>query len=163
MNDTGASDKNVSPKRVEVAIAIVFDRAGQNAGRLLICKRKAESVLGGYWEFPGGKCLPDEPPALCAVRETGEETGLRVQVIRQLPPIEHQYPHAHIRLTPFICERIGGVLQLLQVAEARWISPSDISNYRFPEANADLVAQISCGHHDLSIELPSPTAVVHQD
>jgi 8-oxo-dGTP pyrophosphatase MutT (NUDIX family) len=32
------------------------------------------------WELPGGRCLPGEDPAVCAARETEEETGLRVSV-----------------------------------------------------------------------------------
>ncbi len=74
--ETGMRETPAERRRVEVAIAIVFG-ADQ---KLLICKRKAEAVLGGYWEFPGGKCNPGETPADCAVREVEEETGLCVNV-----------------------------------------------------------------------------------
>ena len=37
----------VEGKIVQVAIAIVFD-----GGKVLICKRKADTVLGGYKEVP---------------------------------------------------------------------------------------------------------------
>src|SRR3954470_18437768 len=80
-----------SHKQIDVAIAIVFDRATED---LLICKRKAEGVLPGYWEFPGGKCHAGEAAEACALREVEEETGLRVRVLRGLPVIEHRYPHA---------------------------------------------------------------------
>lgn len=36
----------------------------------------------GYWVFPGGKIEPGETPLKCAIRETWEETGLRVKNLR---------------------------------------------------------------------------------
>ena len=51
-------------KAVEVAVALDVQRG---SGKILICKRKADAVLGGYWEFPGevrsgrgagGVCVP---------------------------------------------------------------------------------------------------------
>jgi mutator protein MutT len=131
---------------VEVAIAIIYERpeAGGPA-RLLICRRKQDAVLGGYWEFPGGKCHPGEAPSACAMRETQEETGLIVAVRMALPPIEHDYPHARVRLHPFICDHAAGDLELRDVAEAVWISPAALDNYRFPEANAGLIRQLLTG------------------
>ena len=137
----------VMPRReVEVAIAIVFDA---DHHQLLICKRKAGTVLGGFWEFPGGKCDPGEAPRDCACREVLEETGLRVRILRPLAQIEHVYPHASVRLHPFVCELMGGELQLLEVDEARWIEPARVGDYQFPEANAALVRQIAAGFHAL--------------
>jgi 8-oxo-dGTP diphosphatase len=129
-------------KLVEVAIAIVFNRS---SGELLICRRKADVVLGGYWEFPGGKCDPGESPSQCACREVEEETGLTVRVLQALPVIEHEYPHARVRLNPFICEHIAGEVELRDIADARWIPPERVHDYRFPEANGSLLEQVSRG------------------
>jgi mutator protein MutT len=132
---------------VEVAVAVVFAREEAGGGRkLLVCRRKADSVLGGYWEFPGGKCEPGETLEACACREVREETGLEVRVVRALGAIEHDYPHARVRLHPFVCEHAGGELRPLQVAEAKWIAAAEVAGYRFPEANAGLVAQIARGY-----------------
>jgi len=130
-------------KEVQVAIAIVFDPP---SGNLLICRRKPDAVLGGFWEFPGGKCEPGEPPEACATREVLEETALHVRVIRALPTIDHDYPHARVRLHPFICEKTGGTLTLLEVAEAQWIPPATVRSYPFPPANASLLELIAQGH-----------------
>ena len=141
-------------KQVEVAIAIVFDGGGPESGekKLLICRRKANVVLGGFWEFPGGKCEPGEAAEVCACREVREETGLDVRIVRPLPTIEHEYPHAHVRLHPFLCQRTGGTLQPLEVAEALWIEPSAVGQYAFPEANAGLVVRIARGYKALLSE-----------
>ena len=130
-------------KHVEVAIAVVFDRTRD---RLLICRRKQDAVLGGYWEFPGGKCDAWEAPAACACREVLEETGVSVRTTKALAIIEHDYPHARVRLHPFLCEWMAGEVRLLAVAEAKWIAPGEVVHYRFPEANAALVRAASRGY-----------------
>ena len=129
-------------KHVEVAIAVVFDRGHE---RLLICQRKADTVLAGYWEFPGGKCDPHETAAECACREVREELGITVRALGELPVIEHRYPHALVRLHPFVCEWTEGEVQLLAVADAKWIDPVNATGYRFPEANVDLVKLVARG------------------
>ena len=132
---------NPLQSRVEIALALVFDPQG----RVLICKRKANAVLGGYWEFPGGKCEPAETPAQAAVRESIEETGLVVEVVRALPAIEHEYEHARLRLHPFVCRWSAGNLEPREAAEARWVLPTELGQYLFPQANGDLVrALIAC-------------------
>lgn len=136
------SSKTERTKSVEVAIAVVFDRARE---RILICKRKQDTVLGGYWEFPGGKCDPGETPEACACREVLEETNLAVRAIRKLAVIEHDYPHARVRLHPFLCEHVSGEVQLLAVADAKWITPAEVSAYRFPEANVPLLEAVARG------------------
>jgi mutator protein MutT len=133
---------------IEVAIAVVFDPRHQ---QLLICKRKADTVLGGYWEFPGGKCNPGETPDACARREVMEELGITVRTVKELPLIDHRYPHAHVRLHPFLCEWTDGTVQLLAVADARWIAPGDAVNYRFPEANLALVHAVAQGYASLLV------------
>jgi len=129
-------------KCVEVAIAVVFDRAHQH---VLVCKRKDDAVLAGFWEFPGGKCDPGEAPRACAIREVREEVGIDVAAVGQLDPIEHEYPYAHVRLHPFVCEFIAGAVQRLEVADARWVPSADVASYEFPPANETLVRRVAAG------------------
>ena len=90
MTDHPPSD---AKKQVDVAIAIVFDPPRR---QVLICQRKSDTVLAGYWELPGGKCDPGETPDVCAVREVREEVGIAVRAIRGLEVIEHEYAYAHV-------------------------------------------------------------------
>lgn len=50
-------------------------------GRLLLIQRSHDvSAFPGDWCLPAGYCEFDEPPEATAIREAGEETGLKVTV-----------------------------------------------------------------------------------
>ena len=144
---------------VDVAVCVVVDKmspvasahegdnctpaatvSSRNAPRVLITRRKAEQVLGGYWELPGGKVEPDESPSDAAVRELHEEVGIEVKPIHALAPTDHRYDHAHVRLIPFVCEHIGGTPKPLHVDEVRWVAPNRLVGYPFPEASLPVIA-----------------------
>ena len=148
MRESGSKQEG-ERRFVEVAVAVVFDGGHE---RLLICKRKADTVLGGYWEFPGGKRDVGETEAACARREVLEETGIEVRVVRKLAVIEHDYPHARVRLHPFLCELVSGTVALLAVEAAEWILPAEVTGYRFPEANGELVRAAARGFGALAAE-----------
>lgn len=45
----------------------------------ILIARKAKGPEKGLWEFPGGKCQPNESINDCAIREIQEELGLIVE------------------------------------------------------------------------------------
>ena len=61
--------------RIRVIAAVIT-----RGDRLLVCQRPLHKRYGGLWEFPGGKCEPDESIAEAAQRELHEE--LSVQVVK---------------------------------------------------------------------------------
>lgn len=134
-NSYWISMENVT--KTQVAIGIVFD------GRcVLIARRPERVVLGGYWEFPGGKLEAGETPEAAVVREVLEELGVTVEPVRRLPVIIHAYPHAVVELMPIVCRHIGGEPAAIGCVEFRWILPSELTCYEFPPANAELLAAI---------------------
>lgn len=127
---------------IEVAIGVLAEpRDGQ--WRVLITRRPESGVLGGFWEFPGGKREPGESLARCLTREFEEELALPVTVMDSLPAIDHRYEHGRLRLFPFFCRlREAEEPQALAVSEWRWVSPEALSDYVFPPANAALLDQV---------------------
>ncbi len=71
-------------------------------GRLLITRRRPDGLLGGLWEFPGGKVKKNETATDACVREIREETGLTVQVSDFLTRIRHAYTHFKIEWMCFL-------------------------------------------------------------
>jgi mutator protein MutT len=131
---------------IDVAIAIVCCE-----DRVLICRRRQGGHLGGFWEFPGGKVEPGETPKSCAVREIREEVDLEIDVLSEMPVIEHDYPDRKVRLHPFLCSYKSGHAKPLGCDEALWVTSSNLPNYQFPEANAELI-------QELMRTLPAPAA-----
>lgn len=122
---------------VEVAVGLLFRR-----GRVLIMQRPAEQMLGGLWEFPGGKIERGESPAAAVTREMQEETGLRVRAKQALGVIKHDYSHFHLRMHAFFCE-LDEDCQPISSGEQRpqaWVTREAMADYAFPKANHKLFA-----------------------
>jgi len=105
------------------------------ADRFLITRRKPEGLLGGLWEFPGGKLQPGETAAEACLREIREETALKVEVQERLIRIRHAYTHFRIVMDVFRCQYLSGRIRLNGPADYRWIGPEQIDAYAFPKAN----------------------------
>lgn len=104
-------------------------------GKVLIGRRPADGLLGGLWEFPGGKRHADETLAEACVREVREETGLDVCVQRPFLTIEHAYTHFRITLHLFHCEAGAGRPRPLGCEAPRFVSVAELDRYAFPRAN----------------------------
>jgi mutator protein MutT len=140
------SNLNSPPQRtaIDAAIAIIVRRCTHSAEEVvvLVAQRKDDDALGGYWEFPGGKCEEGETMEQCLARELREELDISATPLRRLPPIEHVYPDVIVRLHPFICRHDDGEPKLLECQAARWIQPASLATYQFPPANDGLIAHV---------------------
>lgn len=99
-------------------------------GRVLIAQRPARGLLGGLWEFPGGKLQPGEDLASCLHREILEELGVQVTVGGWLGVYHHAYTHFRVTLHAFECALANGSLpQPHEHADLRWIAPAELADY----------------------------------
>ena len=115
------------------------------AGRILIGLRPVDAMLGGLWEFPGGKREPGETLEAALVREVREEVGLSISVGRPLAVIRHAYSHFRITLHAFACLRLAGRARALGCDAVQWVRPVDLETYPFPRANQKLLGVIAAG------------------
>ena len=104
-------------------------------GAVLIAQRNVDDMLGGLWEFPGGKCEEDESLRQSLVREMKEELSVRVEVGEELLVVEHAYTHFSITLHAFWCRLQDGEPRCLECAAFRWALPRDLDG--FPMSVAD--------------------------
>ena len=98
-------------------------------GSVLIAKRPQSGLLGGMWEFPGGKVQEGEDLASCLRREIQEELGVDVEVGEHLGVYQHGYTHFKVTLHAFACSLVEGVPQPIAADEIRWVRPEDLKNY----------------------------------
>ena len=126
---------------VHVALGLVCCKKLQTT-QILVTRRPDNTVLGGFWEFPGGKIEAGESPDLAVVRELKEEVGLQVKPTHALSVVEHVYDHAHVHLHPWLCRRVSGDVENLQVSEHKWVNVDAVSQINFPEANGPILSQL---------------------
>jgi 8-oxo-dGTP pyrophosphatase MutT (NUDIX family) len=81
----------------------------------------------GDWTFPKGKAEPAESDEDCALREVEEETGLRCELDRELPPTSYVDGHGRPkRVRYWLMHRVGGELEFAhEVDKAVWLTPAD--------------------------------------
>jgi A/G-specific adenine glycosylase len=115
---------------VAVAAGVVF-----KGGRLLITQRPPEGLLGGLWEFPGGRLRAGESPAQACAREIKEEVDLEVAVEEPLTQVRHAYSHFRIHLHVFRCRFLSGRVRRKGPTAHRWIRIGEIDRFPFPAAN----------------------------
>ncbi len=106
-----------------------------NGGLVLIARRPSSGLLGGMWEFPGGKVEPGETLAAGLEREIQEELGVSVQVGSPFGVYQHGYTHFKVTLHAFCCALIDGQPQALQASEIRWVLPGEMT--AFPMGKID--------------------------
>ena len=78
----------------EVAAGILLD----SQQCFLMGQRPVGKPYAGYWEFPGGKVEAGETLFQALQRELQEELGITIHSSVDLMMIEHDYPHAYVRI-----------------------------------------------------------------
>jgi 8-oxo-dGTP diphosphatase len=120
---------------LEVGLALLV-----RADRWLVARRALHVHLGGLWEFPGGKRLPDETLAQTAIRELLEECDVHATALQVLDPIMHEYEDRIVHLTPVLCRWQGGEPRPLGAAACQWVSLDELRRLDMPPPNAAIIA-----------------------
>ncbi|MCC6144845.1 MAG: A/G-specific adenine glycosylase [Candidatus Hydrogenedentes bacterium] len=121
--------KKAVPHKEIVVAAIERD------GKYLLGKRPPEGLLGGLWEFPGGKVEPGESHADALVRECREELEIEVKVGGLVASVNHAYTHFKVTLNVYRCHIASGRPRPKQHTELAWAAPEDFDHFAFPTAN----------------------------
>lgn len=102
-----------------VTAAIIPDESGE---RFLLSKRPEKGLLGGLWEFPGGKQEKGESLEACIIREIREELDIAIQVLKPFGIYKHAYTHFKITLHAFLCQHTEGDPKPLAASELGWFT-----------------------------------------
>lgn len=121
-----------------IGVAVIWNQQRQ----ILIDKRRPTGLLGGLWEFPGGKIEPGETVEECIKREIQEELAIEIAVGDRLITIAHTYSHFHVTLIVHHCRHLTGVPQAIESDEIRWVTLAEIDSFPFPQANSQIIAAL---------------------
>ena len=114
----------------EIVVAAV-----KKNGRYLLGKRPPSGLLGGLWEFPGGKLERGESHEAALIRELKEELGIAIQPGGLVATVNHAYTHFRITLNVYRCRHVSGTPRAIAHTEVKWVRPSDFDRLAFPKAN----------------------------
>jgi A/G-specific adenine glycosylase len=110
------------------------------ASKLLIAQRPADGMLGGLWEFPGGKQEPNDATLqACLQREINEELGIEIEVGKPVVVVRHAYTHFRITLHAFHARHRGGEPQTLGCAAWCWLELEELSGFPFPVTDQKII------------------------
>jgi 8-oxo-dGTP diphosphatase len=96
-------------------------------GKILMVKR-AHPPRIGWWCFPAGFMEWQEHPAQTAVREVGEETGLKIELVRFFEVYSgSDDPRANAVLILYLARAVGGTLEAADDAlEVAYFDPYEV-------------------------------------
>jgi len=123
---------------IEVAAAIIRNEAGL----ILIARRREGKSQAGLWEFPGGKLEPGESPEACIRRELREEMNIDVEALDYFAANEHDYGSVSIRLIGWHAVYRGGDIRLTDHDDYRWAALDELGRYSFAPADIPLVERL---------------------
>jgi A/G-specific adenine glycosylase len=138
----------ISPKKerphIHIAVGLVW-----NGDQLLIDRRRETDMLGGLWEFPGGKVEAGETYEQAVVREIKEELDVDVAVLDHFMTLNHAYTHFSITLHAYTCRRLAGAPKAKHCSEWRWVRKEELTTFAFPRANGKLIAKLLSVNQDV--------------
>ncbi|HEX2056244.1 MAG TPA: 8-oxo-dGTP diphosphatase MutT, partial [Nitrospiraceae bacterium] len=157
MNDSIDRNRDV----IVVAAAIIA-----RDGRYLIARRKLDTHLGGFWEFPGGKCEAGESLEDCLRRELQEEIDVIISGAVPFQTIRYDYPEKTVELHFFRCSIEAGEAKARDCSEIRWVDAKEFTLYRFPPADEGILKALQDmqpGREEKSCMPPLPKTAFLKD
>jgi 8-oxo-dGTP diphosphatase len=115
-------------------------RDGQ--GRVLLAQRPAGAAHAGLWEFPGGKCEPDESPVAALRRELHEELGVDVVAGEALLRVPWRYPAREIVLHVIEVAAFTGEPHGREGQQIAWVSIDALHRWPMPAADIPAAAAL---------------------
>ncbi len=119
----------------QVTAGIIY----RDDGRFLIAKRPVDGLLGGLWEFPGGKQEEGENLEETLRREIMEELDIEIKVNRKLLVVKQAYTHFRITLHAYLAKHLKGRPQNLGVDDHVWVVLTDLDKYPFAMADKKII------------------------
>jgi len=127
--DYPAPTKSKTVPTIKVSTCIV-----RKQKKLLILQRPIDTMLGGLWEFPGGKIQNNESREKAVIREVMEETNLVINAPDYLGQIKHQYSHFKVSISLFLSD-VNDTSSFKTNQNYKWTTRKQLDKLALPKAN----------------------------
>ena len=97
-----------------------------DVGAVLLGQRPVGKPYAGYWEFPGGKIESGETLFADLSRELLEEIDELIDDAEEFMVLEHDYPHAYVRLHICLVKSWQGQPRGLENQALGWLNIKDV-------------------------------------
>jgi len=131
----GESQAKIS---IRVTCAVI-----RHKGKIFIQKRPNKGLMGGLWEFPGGKTKQGETDQRAIHREIKEELGVTIKNVKKISRIKHGYTKFDVDLHCFSADLDDGKIRLTAATEGKWVSQKSLKKFAFPAADRKLIENLS--------------------
>jgi len=121
--------------QVAAAVIVKDDKA-------LIDLRSSTGLLGGLWEFPGGKVEDGETLPEALIRELREELGVEVAVGEALGVYRHAYTHFKVTVHTFRAVILKGDPKPLQSDGVEWAAIERLGEYPMGKVDRLIARQL---------------------
>ena len=123
INTLAVEQEPSSPRPVvEVAVGVLMN----DVGAVLLGQRPVGKPYAGYWEFPGGKIESGETLFAALSRELLEEIDVLIDDAEEFMVLEHDYPHAYVRLHICLVKSWQGQPRGLENQALGWLNIKDV-------------------------------------
>jgi len=131
---TSCGHRHAARPGAAVAVLVV------DQGRVLLCKRAAPLLYGGHWCLPSGAIEFNEDFLTAGLRETEEETGVRVEITSLLSAVTNFWSYGNSNLVAVLLATPveGTPHPTPESDEVAWFDPENLPDLCF-EADRHII------------------------
>jgi len=131
----------LAPKQKTPHYTVTAAVIHQNS-HVLLAQRPPEGLLGGLWEFPGGKQEKGETLEEALKREIQEELDCQIEVGEKIGVYNHAFTHFKITLHAFHCQLLDSQPKALEASQILWLSLDKLTDYPMGKVDRKIAKQL---------------------
>ncbi len=131
-----------APKKKVPHIIVGAAVITNSKNQILVAQRRAEDMLGGLWEFPGGKQEQGENIKECIARELKEELGVNAEIGDFIVTVKHAYSHFTMELHTYYAKIKSGRPRPIECQDYQWLKVADLRSVPYSKADLMIIKEL---------------------
>ncbi len=136
------NERPVLPVKQKIPHYTVTAAVIQRDQKVLLAQRPPQGLLGGLWEFPGGKQEKGESLPQALQREIEEELACQIEVGAAFGVYKHAFTHFKITLHAFLCHISQGEPYPVEASQLVWVTPQQLADYPMGKVDRQIAEKL---------------------